>query len=175
MSENETIADIVAEMRRIGLPRYDYTAGDMEADRWQFAERIEAAAERELHQAMEHGQLHAERVASCNCRDCVLRDTNAAKMREALCEIVLLCKKVGLSIHGDVACGIIASKARAALAAPPRNCDVGTAEEQWRRFKNMCIIPLCLHKGCPVGIPLKTTKNCELVWAQMPYEEGGAK
>ena len=48
---------------------------------------------------------------------------NAAKMREALCEIVLLCRKVGLSIHGDVACGIIASKAHAALAAPPRNCD----------------------------------------------------
>ena len=54
---------------------------------------------------------------------------NPAKLRKALCEIVLLCQKVGLSIHGDVACGIIASKARAALAEPARNCDVYDKEE----------------------------------------------
>ena len=54
---------------------------------------------------------------------------NPAKLRKALGEIVLLCLKVGLSIHGDVACGIIASKARAALAAPARNCDVYDKEE----------------------------------------------
>lgn len=48
---------------------------------------------------------------------------NAAAMREALCDIVMLTMKVGYSIHGDVACGIIASKAKHALSAPARNCD----------------------------------------------------
>ena len=49
---------------------------------------------------------------------------NAAAMRKALCEIVMLTIKVGYSIRGDVACGIIASKAKNALAMPPRNCDL---------------------------------------------------
>lgn len=48
---------------------------------------------------------------------------NAAAMREALSEIVLLTVKAGRSISCDVACGIIASKAKHALKQPPRNCD----------------------------------------------------
>lgn len=49
---------------------------------------------------------------------------NAAAMCKALCDIVMLTMKVGYSIHGDVACGIIASKAKHALSSPARNCDV---------------------------------------------------
>lgn len=48
---------------------------------------------------------------------------NMAAMREALSEIVLLTVKAGRSISCDVACGIIASKAKHALKQPPRNCD----------------------------------------------------
>lgn len=48
---------------------------------------------------------------------------NAAAMREALMEIVLTATKAGITMGYDVACGIIRSKARAALAAPARNCD----------------------------------------------------
>lgn len=109
---------------------------------------------------------------------------NIANLREALYNIVMLTMKVGYSIRGDVACGIIASKAKRALAAPPRNCDVGTAEEQSERFENFCL----RHIGCAeetggrhcVGCPLEKasrniTQKCELYWAQMPYEEGGAK
>ena len=72
----------------------------------------------------------------------------------------------------------------AALAAPTRNCDVGTAEEQSERFENFCL----RHIGCAeetggrhcVGCPLEKasrniTQKCELYWAQMPYEEGGIK
>ena len=47
----------------------------------------------------------------------------AAAMRDALGDIVMLTMKVGYTIHGDVACGIIASKAKHALSAPARNCD----------------------------------------------------
>ena len=65
---------------------------------------------------------------------------NAAAMYKALCEIIMLTMKVGYSIHGDVACGIIASKAKHALSAPARNCDVEYADrvEMYGAFKDWC-------------------------------------
>ena len=96
------------------------------------------------------------------------------KMREALCEIVLLCQKVGLSIHGDVACGIISSKARAALAAKPRQCDMGTPEEQsmrWWKFCDRHFLNSPSKDNC-AKCPIRgTNRHCEFAWAQMPYEE----
>ncbi len=67
-----------------------------------------------------------------------------------------------------------------ALSAPPRNCDVGTPEEQDERFKNFC---LSYYEPCNVDgecwkCPLfKTKTRCPIAWAQTPYEaeEGGAK
>jgi hypothetical protein len=69
---------------------------------------------------------------------------------------------------------------KAALAAPPRNCDVGTAKEQDERFHRFC---KCHRTGSCAGChnPVKDytvangVRECALVWAQMPYEEGGAK
>ena len=58
---------------------------------------------------------------------------NAAAMREALMDIVLLTVKAGKSLSCDVACGIIASKAKHALATPPRNCDVVLIENLAKR------------------------------------------
>ncbi len=61
--------------------------------------------------------------------------------------------------------------ASAALAAPPRNCDEGTAEEQKNRFIRFCGgCPNCKH--CPLR---NANSKCVFVWAQMPYTEGGAK
>ena len=58
--------------------------------------------------------------------------------------------------------------ARAALAKPPRNCDVGTVEEQQGRFLKFCDShPRGNCFGCPA---LKMRAHCELAWAQMPYE-----
>lgn len=66
-----------------------------------------------------------------------------------------------------------------ALSAPARNCDVGTAEEQSVRMSEFCReqykktdgVALC--SGCRFryieGV------ECQFAWAQMPYEEGGAK
>ena len=71
-----------------------------------------------------------------------------------------------------------------ALATPPRNCDVGTSDEQAERFENFCLE----HIGCAeetggrhcIGCPLEKasrhiTQKCELYWAQLPYveKEGG--
>lgn len=69
----------------------------------------------------------------------------------------------------------------AALASPPRNCDVGDVADWENRFGEEC------DKGhtcsdCPVrhaktrmAIELHKGARCEFIWAQMPYEEGGAK
>ena len=63
---------------------------------------------------------------------------------------------------------------------PRRNCDVGTAEEQDERFHRFCVMQRkgsCA--GCPDPVGGRTVANgireCALVWAQMPYTEGGAK
>lgn len=66
-------------------------------------------------------------------------------------------------------------KAKATLAEPIRNCDVGTAEEQSARFDAHCR----RHIGC-FTCPLRekdggVPKHCEFAWSQMPYEGGGAK
>ena len=63
------------------------------------------------------------------------------------------------------------------IAKPPRNCDVGTAEEQAERMGAFC-------SRCGKGADgayrcencnLLRMDRCELAWAQMPYEEGGVK
>lgn len=102
-----------------------------------------------------------------------MESNNTKAIREALCEIVLLTVKAGKSISCDVACGIIASKAKHALAARPRNCDVGTAEEQADRFVEFCDEEKGNREHCR-NCSLCNAQDCELAWAQMPYEEGGA-
>ena len=65
--------------------------------------------------------------------------------------------------------------ANAALSAPPRNCDVGTVEEQAERFDEFCYNHRSREKGCGDCPLLDGVSCCELAWAQMPYEEGGAE
>ena len=86
----------------------------------------------------------------------------------------------------DELCDLREECIKDALAAPARNCDFGTAEEQDVRFGEFCL----KHIGCAeetggkhcLGCPLeKATENitqrCELYWAQLPYEEeeGGSR
>ena len=56
-------------------------------------------------------------------------------------------------------------KAKAALAEPTRNCDIGNALEQVSRHRIWC---KC-GGDCAVSC-----KMCFAKWSQMPYEEGGA-
>ena len=67
-------------------------------------------------------------------------------------------------------------KAKATLAEPIRNCDVGTAAEQEKRMNEFC--NLHKHVGSAYACEnceLFTVDRCELAWSQMPYEAGGAK
>lgn len=72
----------------------------------------------------------------------------------------------------DEAASELRDKISAALSAPPRNCDVGTAEEQKKRLNEFC----CSHGTDIQGAPrcencaLLYADRCELTWAQMPYE-----
>jgi hypothetical protein len=79
----------------------------------------------------------------------------------------------------DGAKGVIPLKnAKAALAEPIRNCEVGTAMEQGERFSAYCRAHKHPESECLL-CPLfgQTGGHCELAWAQLPYEvqEGGAK
>jgi len=66
-------------------------------------------------------------------------------------------------------------KARNALAAPRRNCEVGTPSEQYQRFLKYCKKNT---GGCNRADRYSNPcAYCFSQWAQMPYEEkeGGAK
>ncbi len=101
---------------------------------------------------------------------------NATAMREALsgsCYAMFNFLKTQNGRYVEMANAL--DKAKAALAKPPRNCDVGTPEEQSARFDNHCR----KHMGC-LTCPLRekdggVPKHCEFAWAQTPYEEGDAK
>lgn len=106
---------------------------------------------------------------------------NAAAMREALKEARRVLRKIykpELSpLDGDnrlisATVGII----NAALSAPARQCDVGTPEEQFKRFLAFCQSESRGCEHCPANMTrLRGTSNCDLAWAQMPYvaQEGG--
>ena len=61
----------------------------------------------------------------------------------------------------------------AALAKPPRNCNVGTAKEQARRFLKFCVRQDC-EKACPFR-GCSNSYECAFAWAQMSYTEGVGK
>ena len=80
----------------------------------------------------------------------------------------------------------------AALAAPQRNCNVGTIDEQYKRFKNFCRthqfisddsedgfppVYVCSNESCPLHnyYIAHNEDHCELAWAQLPYIKGGVK
>jgi len=71
----------------------------------------------------------------------------------------------GTLVIPPISAAKLVDKTNAALAAPPRNCDVGTPEDQAKRY----------HATGQLYHTLTLTNA--LQWEQMPYEakEGGAK
>ena len=169
--DNEKVRNITDEMRK----RVDYGDGvKLNLDGRavvEFCDRIDAANEREGDEAeLKWSRIgHDEAVAE-------FKHSNAAAMRKAL-EAVK--DWFDGDMNGDDADEMDAmlEKVDAALAAPARNCDVGTAEEQEERFDAFC----ARHYGtndmsrdncriCPLS-PM----GCKLAWAQMPYEKEGGR
>ena len=57
---------------------------------------------------------------------------------------------------------------------PCRNCDVGTADEQYARHDRYCESQSTCEK-CLERDAADLCVSCFANWAQKPYEEGGAK
>ena len=108
---------------------------------------------------------------------------NAAKMRDALNEtqsVIAKCMEILNKIPGgvpydglidDVAdeiCDLRESYVNPALSDPPRNCDVGTVDEQLKRFSAFCMSRKC--NECQ--FVSSTYGECGVRWSQMPYEGG---
>ena len=92
---------------------------------------------------------------------------NAAAMRETL----LRCDAIAQlpEIREYVIVKDMRNLIKKALAAPPRNCDVGTADEQAERHKRWC--DLQSIKDC-WGVDCR---KCFAKWSRIPYKAGGAK
>ena len=116
---------------------------------------------------------------------------NVAKLREALLEVVRRLEPIVKYMHPNkeehiglttvfAACEPIYKIANAALAAPARQCDVGTADEQTDRFKDLCRKyrrgpgPRANCKGCPIQHE-SLHVGCTFAWSQTPYEESGVR
>ena len=154
--KQEMIADIVMELRN-GRSDREFA--------WVLADRIEAAHRRKL--------ATAEKSSAVG---------NMKAMREAaefLYRIVHCAMVSGIVNRDD------ANKAmdyyHVAVAAPPRQCDMGTAEEQSRRMHAFCdshghgFDGQCYSCENCRFLPIY---RCELAWAQLPYEseaENGSK
>ena len=101
------------------------------------------------------------------------------RLREALANLVDVIDRCDsgspLWWHGGAKGVAPLKNAKAALAEPVRNCEVGTAEEQEMRFIDYCSRhhksdPHCDPcKGCPLYL---NPSGCQFSWAQMPYKEG---
>ena len=158
---NETIASIIREKR------------EMAAEIRAHLSIVPARREEQLLEAdsldREADRLEAARHTS----------GNAAAIREALEALVAYWDWGGYDAMRE---SRLKDMARAALSAPARQCDVGTAEEQDARFGEFCVIRRTGScAGCSGSVGSFTVANgireCALVWAQMPYkvQEGGAK
>lgn len=93
---------------------------------------------------------------------------NVKKMREALVYIKQWHEDCISEEGADLVDDMIA-KVDAALSAPPRNCDVGTAEEQNRRHNAFCN---ATRNGMS-GYHCEDAPRCVFCfskWAQMPYK-----
>lgn len=102
---------------------------------------------------------------------------NAAAMREALknlVDVIDRCDSGSPLWWHSGAKGVVPLKnAKAALAKPPRQCDVGTPEEQVERFMHYCNSRVCKRRVCAsCGYEELFRHKCFAVWAQMPYEKG---
>lgn len=184
MTCNETIDSIIAEMREFAdTDSQDIGRDVLRRQIQHFADRFEAAHKREREATCEKSSVVGNNAAERETVDIENRaiygevreavtdcnQLNAAKMREAL-EVAL--RTIRGIIDGKIVFDC-RDQLKAALAAPPRNCDIGTAEEQLKRFKDFCRIiskdETC--DGCPLLPQCSTLEHCTLKWAQMPYEE----
>ena len=170
--KQETIADIVSEMRNEGHTGDNSCLEWVGAKMQRYADRIEAAANhhfREATKMIPHGEAAAEKIettAPTAEKSSAVGDV--AAMREALMEAsIALSSATHHHLTEDDAKECLAV-IESALSKPPRNCDVGTADAQVSRYNEFCMQRACSE--CPF-YAAGDLLACGVRWAQMPYEE----
>lgn len=142
MAKQETIADIIAEMRDMG--NYQRYSGD-------------------------HARVLASRLDAAHKRE----RGDFAKLREACANIAEYARSAQCHTEDAHVLGYlnqIEGWAKAALAEPPRQCDIGTADEQANRFQRFCTQHgECMDSDCTCPM-LSKPRPCEFAWMQLPYE-----
>ena len=98
---------------------------------------------------------------------------NVKAIREALESVRNWCLNRLVNSSHQVTVEGLLSVVNTALAKPPRNCDVGTAEEQARRYEELCDSHTCGSICSGSGCPLYDYDCSPFAWAQMPYEARG--
>lgn len=156
------------------------------------ADRIHAAWERERVEIATKAATQGVKLTNEKFAD--LPIGNMAAVREALKNLTrfaesdvrqlecLAKRAIDNDIYGggilQALCGAI-REGKSALDLPPRNCDVGTAEEQAERFYSFCKkFQSDIQGMCSSRCPCKECCDmchCLIKWEQIPYEEGGAK
>lgn len=175
MSEpkHRSVTEIAAEIMQL----FAGTTGRQERTLRKLLHEIEAAKVQEVEDAERRGH-HAATRACCETIEKVdpLYDIesvgNAVKLRKTLDDIGNACAWIAENCGNQETAKYlweIVEKVKAALALPPRNCDVGTAVEQSERFNRFCTTHNDSAKcHCPCDRDLGA---CEFLWAQLPYNE----
>ena len=168
----ETIADIVSEMRNEGHTGDASCLGWVGAKMQRYADRIEAAANhrfREVTKMIPHEEVaYAKTETATPTSEKSSAVGNAAEMREALMEAsIALSSATHHHLTEDDAKECLAV-IESALSKPPRNCDIGTEEEQVSRYNKFCMRSAC--NKCPFYVA-SDLLACGVRWSQIPYME----
>lgn len=184
--KRETIAEVVATMRRGTKLRGFWSSCDLNEILAYHADRIEAAWKRErdeLIYAYDPTKAAKGRIpdGSAYALEAMREPVgnpdklgNASAMYKALVNVRTYLLKSPYAVDED---GVMADVVDA-LARPRRNCDVGTPDEQANRFHDFCagnssgINGMC-KPTCPC-IDCFDKCQCFAKWAQTPYSEKGA-
>lgn len=97
----------------------------------------------------------------------------SSKLREALNQLLGLIDNNILVFSDELDSGEVSNaqyqidKADEAFVEPPRNCDIGTPEEQEERHDEYCTSAISTCRG----VSTRDCVRCFARWAQMPYKE----
>ena len=172
--EQAAIADVVAKMRRFADRHWMHPACQVVRE---FADMIDSVLKRDCEVVVSKNATTTKESLAVG---------NAAKLREALATAIILlkaCEWPDDTPMQDVA--EVMDEIEKTLSAPPRNCDVGTADEQAERFILFCrrnsFRGVC-NDSCKfanvnrrLGWQEIGQARCFPFWAQMPYEESGVR
>ena len=98
---------------------------------------------------------------------------NVKAIREALESVRNWCLNRLVNSSHQVTVEGLLSVVNTALAKPPRNCDVGTPEEQAERYEKLCDSHTCGSICSGSCCPLYDYDCSPFAWAQMQYEARG--